>query len=622
MSVVLASGNTDSLRAIAGFLLSDYWSGKDSAKSKNYLDKGRLLAGNNSYLQALYLYYWAGYIFDADIDNSENLYRKADTLLQRFHTPDACFYRAKLWMNVALLEQYRDRDSAYLDILINKALPLAKQSGIAEETAQVYSNIRLMFDNIQEFGKADLYDSLALASIAHSKSKANRTVVNIYIESARHYIYEHKPGDRMLDSVYQLLKPYPEHDLLMDYYEYAAMNHFNKKDYNVAIALLDKGVALAEKLKNDYKKQSLQFQQYRVYTQQGKYAKARDLLLNAMQYSKPSYINNRMTMQYELSKTYERMGEYKKAFNGMEQYASILDSFYSAGIKNRANELETKFRTAEKEKQILALQSEKDKAALQTQRQKSANRLLAAACVFLLILAIAYGVYYKRISLQKEINHQQQVKDIEQKQQLKITQALLEGEERERQRVARDLHDGLGGMLAGVKINLSRQSKMEDQHLDKVIHQLDQSVSELRRIARNMMPESLLKIGLEAALRDLCESLSDNSTQIEFQAYDIEEHLPAAIQANIYRIVQEILSNAVRHATAKKIILQCSQHKKMFYITADDDGRGFDVSKISETKGIGFSNIKNRVEYLKGKMDIHSEIGEGTSINIELNLGT
>ncbi len=175
--------------------------------------------------------------------------------------------------------------------------------------------------------------------------------------------------------------------------------------------------------------------------------------------------------------------------------------------------------------------------------------MLGIISTFLLLLTFVLIFYYrnnKKLLKQKEINHQQQLKEMRQQHQLKFTQAMLEGEERERQRVARDLHDGLGGLLAGIKIKLSSQVKAENNAgFDRVILQLDQSITELRRIARNMMPESLLKSGLEEAINDLCESLSSDQTKIEFQAYGIQKNMPIATQANIYRIVQELLSNPV-----------------------------------------------------------------------------
>ena len=199
---------------------------------------------------------------------------------------------------------------------------------------------------------------------------------------------------------------------------------------------------------------------------------------------------------------------------------------------------------------------------------------------------------------------------------------MLQGEERERRRWAGDLHDGLGGMLAGVKMNLTGLTVTapvaQDADLNKVIGQLDHSISELRRIARNMMPEALLKLGLETALKDLCESVMTDQVRVDFQSFGIEKTIPQPTQVTIYRIVQELLTNAIRHGHASSILLQCSQNEGVFFVTLEDNGKGFDPHKAAHAKGIGLSNVKSRVDYLNGKMDIASAVNEGTTINIEL----
>ena len=113
--------------------------------------------------------------------------------------------------------------------------------------------------------------------------------------------------------------------------------------------------------------------------------------------------------------------------------------------------------------------------------------------------------------------------------------------------------------------------------LNKVIDQLDNSVNELRRIARNMMPESLVSLGLEAALTDVCASFTSDTTHVNFQAFAISPAIAKDTQLTIYRIVQELLTNAIRHAHASQIVVQCSQNGTAFFITVEDNGMGFDT---------------------------------------------
>lgn len=227
------------------------------------------------------------------------------------------------------------------------------------------------------------------------------------------------------------------------------------------------------------------------------------------------------------------------------------------------------------------------------------------------------------MTLQQKKYYQQELKDAEHRQQMHIAKALMQGEEMERKRLAVDLHDGLGGRLAGIKINLSRiatNATTTDADFGNVIRQLDISSNELRRIARNMMPESLLQLGLQAALLDMCDSVSTIEARVIFQGYEIKPAIAPEIQMHIYRIVQELVTNAVRHGRATEILAQCSQNNSTFYITVEDNGIGFDSTSGANKNGIGLMSVKNRVGYLMGKFDIVSETNQGTTVNIEFNV--
>ncbi|SHG41716.1 sensor histidine kinase [Pedobacter caeni] len=312
----------------------------------------------------------------------------------------------------------------------------------------------------------------------------------------------------------------------------------------------------------------------------------------------------------------ELLGDHKTAYQYLKKYSTYGDSVKLEQTVREVHDLETKYQTSEKEKQITLLQAEKQQALLKNKNQRLLN-LLWAIGTGVLLLVIAFLVYFYRNSKKRAA---QQFREIEQEQELKLARAMLEGEERERTRLARDLHDGLGGTLSGIKFKLSSERKPETPIINEVIIHLDDSIEELRRIARNMMPESLLRSGLETALQDLCSSLSDDKRKIAFLANGISKSLTLASQVNIYRIIQELLSNAIRHSEATEILVQCIQDDQKFLITVEDNGKGFDTDATQKTKGIGLNNIYNRVNYVKGKLDIRSVMGEGTSVNIELDV--
>jgi two-component system, NarL family, sensor kinase len=305
-----------------------------------------------------------------------------------------------------------------------------------------------------------------------------------------------------------------------------------------------------------------------------------------------------------------------------EKYIALNDSLNNTKFKNEIVALEAKFNKTENERKISQLTAQKEKSELLAKNNRLNTWILGLIAGFLLVLAGFLWKFYqnqKTLNIQKEINFNQQIHSLKDQQKLAVSNALLEGEEVERKRLARDLHDGLGSMLSGLKLQLSKLSNSATE-LKEVNNQLDNSIKELRQIAQNMMPESLLKLGLNAALEDLCMRYLSSSLSIEFHSLGIQDSISESQQIAIYRIVQELINNALKHASASNILVSCTQNSTRFFITVEDNGKGFDLKKETSIISMGLKNIKNRVEFLNGKLEIDSEPENGTAFNIELNV--
>ena len=161
------------------------------------------------------------------------------------------------------------------------------------------------------------------------------------------------------------------------------------------------------------------------------------------------------------------------------------------------------------------------------------------------------------------------------------------------------------------------------QAFERSLDMLDSSIKEMRRVAHNMMPEMLVKYDLNTALREFCSEIDRSGVlQVSYQSIGMDKvQLDQTIAVTIYRIVQELVNNTIKHAAAKSLLVQlhASELEKLLTLTVEDDGRGFDPSVLNQAQGIGWNNIKNRVEFLKGKIDINTAAGKGTSVLIELN---
>lgn len=256
------------------------------------------------------------------------------------------------------------------------------------------------------------------------------------------------------------------------------------------------------------------------------------------------------------------------------------------------------------------------------------NRIFIATIIGLLIFGyLLYRDFKKgqQISNQQQEIQQQKISELQKDKQLLTVDAMLRGQEEERSRMAKDLHDGLGGMLSGVKlsfVNLKEKLVLPAEYqvnFERSISQLDNTIGELRKIAHNLMPEVLVNFGLEEALKDFCRSMQVSSgIEIVYQQFGEDRKLNSQAEINIYRIVQELVNNALKHSGAEQIIVQLTKSDRKTTITVEDNGRGFDTKIMGVKKGAGLSNIKNRINYFNGVLDIVSDPGNGTSVSIEL----
>ncbi|MBP7388836.1 MAG: hypothetical protein KA841_00450 [Chitinophagales bacterium] len=212
----------------------------------------------------------------------------------------------------------------------------------------------------------------------------------------------------------------------------------------------------------------------------------------------------------------------------------------------------------------------------------------------------------------------------------KLVAALQENQnllETERGRFARDLHDGLGGLLSSVKFSFSHMKEniiltaQQGLSFEQSLHKLDSGIAELRRIAQNMMPENLQQFGLDIALKDFCITIQQGATcKIHYESFGMAEYRSeSTTDIAVYRIAQELVNNALKHAAASQIIIQLQKNEKHLILTVEDNGKGFDTAILKTEKGSGWKSIESRVNLLKGTINIISTI-KGTTINIEIPL--
>jgi signal transduction histidine kinase len=295
----------------------------------------------------------------------------------------------------------------------------------------------------------------------------------------------------------------------------------------------------------------------------------------------------------------------------------MVEALFKETYLQSAAEFEKKYESDKKDNRLKLQQAE-------LQRKNFLNTMLIVAGVTLLLLLL---LSYRNYS-QKQIIQQQRINELETEKKLTATEAVLKGEEQERTRLAKDLHDGLGGMLSGIKYSFQNMkgnlimTPDNQQAFERSMDMLDSSIKEMRRVAHNMMPEALVKFGLDTALKDFCNDINQNGiVKIDYQSIDMESAgIDQTTAINIYRIVQELVNNILKHASAKSVFLQVTNTNGQLSVTVEDDGKGFDTSILTLEKGMGWNNIQSRIKFLNGKIDVQSDPGKGTSIHFELNI--
>lgn len=311
----------------------------------------------------------------------------------------------------------------------------------------------------------------------------------------------------------------------------------------------------------------------------------------------------------ELSDIQAYKGDYENAYNNLQNKFKYNDSLFSQKNKNAIAKLES-------EKEVLQLNAEN--------KQKSIlNKVLVGSTVGLLLVGfLSYRNFRNRQKLQ-----QSKITELEKDKQLSAVDAMLKGQEDERNRIAKDLHDGLGGMLSGVKIsflNMKENLIMSAENVivfEQSISQLDSTISELRKIAHNLMPEALVRFGLNDAVKDFCTSImTATHINIIYESMGEARGLDNTANTYIYRIIQELINNAVKHGKPSQILVQLTTTPNKILITVEDDGRGIDLDKKAISKGIGLTNIEHRVNYFKGNVAFEPKKPQGTVVNIELNV--
>ncbi|MEP4091394.1 tetratricopeptide repeat protein [Reichenbachiella sp.] len=304
-----------------------------------------------------------------------------------------------------------------------------------------------------------------------------------------------------------------------------------------------------------------------------------------------------------LSNNYAAAGNHKMALETYKDHDIISDSLVNLSNLNKVSELEIAYETEKKERQIIF-----QKAAIQQSELELKRNQLVIIILFVLIalIGLTFLWFFKQQQYRRKLLLEQERTRASKEQ----IQAVIHSQEEERSRFAMDLHDDFGQLISALRININQKEVKEDE----ANNLLDAMYAALKNIAFNLMPQTLLEKGLSEAVDELCYQLNRlGEIKFKLNTFDIDETSIAPVKVSIYRIVQELLSNIIKYASANVVQVSITGLKGELNVLIEDNGDGFDPQKFFQSSGNGWRNISSRLDLMNGSIEVDSSRGRKNS---------
>ena len=338
-------------------------------------------------------------------------------------------------------------------------------------------------------------------------------------------------------------------------------------------------------------------------------------------------LSKQLVIYEKLKRIAVKTGNYKEAFLHSSRYFEIKESINEQQKDEKINELEVRYETIKKEKEIILLKKSQELQEFNLKREKGNKKIILISFLIFLIPIIGLLInYYLRLKAQGELNkkekeiNMQKVTSLYKEKELELIKANIEGRDKERERIAEELHDSIGGNLAAIKLQLGSSKISNPEYIKKVNIQIDETYKLVRNISHSLISENNYKKAFCNAIETYLNNIGDSSDiETSFTIYPKKkiDLLSEYIKSEVFKIIQELITNTIKHANASFMDLNISlSDEKVLNILFEDNGVGFDYR--NQREGLGFVNIKKRLSKIEGSLLVDSRIGRGTIINIEI----
>ena len=581
----------------------------DVQKAELYIDSLNLVSEKNNYALGISISKLNHGIIEQLKGNYSIAIKEIELALEVFENEnnDSLIARSYALMGSSYwqISDYGKAMQYFLD-----ALKIYEQLNYKNEIASSYNSISMVYQSKYQLALAEEYAKKSFDMI--TTQKPNTSQLSIYHNMANIYGMQAKYSDALkMDSIglvlcNQLNAQYSKsmfYDNMSNCYYYS--NEFDKSiEYHSKAISIDSIFNNKKQLGDSYCNLGA------VYEAKKETDNAIKYYLKSIENCKAADYKLGVKNAYQLLATlYSSIHQPELAYQALLNSISIKDSIINEKTENKIVELRTLYEMEKKQQQIIQ----------QNLKISRRNILIGTLFVIFILSIFTYVLLINRYKLKQDKKLQIELFKEEEKR----TLAILESEENERQRIARELHDGVGQLLSATKLNLSAvYSNTSNLKILQSLNVLDESIKEIRNISHNLLPDVLLKYGLISAIDKFVQKINQtNQLNVQFECNGFEESsLNNTEKLMMYRIIQESVNNTIKYAHANEVMIQLSADEREISLMVQDNGKGFDIKNINTNSGIGFKNMQLRTEFLKGKIDIESSINNGTTIFIEIPL--
>jgi len=605
---------------------------EDTAKSRIICEEMlRLTPGADNIYAKINSYRTAGIIYQELEDFNKTLenYNQAIKLAKNLKDKEGQMLYGKTLSNYGLFYHMNGDYETALKIYL-KADSVLEPFNLYNFNINIYSKISDVYDHLGQIEKCDFYYKKIFKLEEFAKDTLSLITTNLTFALFEMNQGKYSLAEQKLKKALELSHNYKNPESLYTcYFDLGELEKI-RENYKKAIEYfhITEQVALSwgDKYSLGLTLQKLGY----LYSLSGKFENAQKIINECIQLCRSNGYKDILKEALEIAIQIEdTLGNLKQALLYNKEYNIMINENYNLEIRKTINFLDAKYQAEKRESLISNLKIEQKLNLLKISRNKLWIILLLVLISLLLVASILIGINfrYKKKIIQQEINlNKQKVIELEKERQIVASHAVLQGEESERSRLARDLHDGLGGLLSGIKFNLSDiknnfilTPKTVDQ-FNGALNLLDNSIHELRRVAHNLMPETLIKFGLKDAVSDFCSSFDSKSLSITNQFFGEHKRIDQSIEISSFRIIQELINNSLKHSGATQILVQIIQDENRLNLTVQDNGIGFDPKDIDYRKSMGLNSIKSRVTSHNGRIEIISGLNKGTEIQVEFSI--